>query len=430
MKHLFLILGLCSVAHADDRVAWLKKNASPIAHLDIEKKKDTFADLKPFGDAVGNARVVFLGEQTHGDGTTFEAKNRLIRYLHEEKGFTVLAFESGMYDCHVAWEKLRSKAHDEPRESVEFGVFKIWTRSQSVQPLIQYLDQSARGKPPYLELCGFDCQFTGTASSTELGGEIISMIGALPKDTIKLREADAIVSALSKAVEDEKLDKEQRALFKKLQKALMDAKPTKETPAEKLAWWRQMMENIVGEIEEKALPKELAEKLNHRDQQMAKNFLWLLEHRYPKQKVIVWAASYHTMREPKEIDDPDSKPSKAYADTITFGHDVCKVLKDEVYSVAFTAAEGEWKLVQFPRANKLKAPAKGSLEDLFVQAGCDNAFLDFRKPAKGGEWLNEKQTMRPLGYGNMISKWPTHFDGVVFTKTMKPSVLIEMKEDE
>src|SRR5258708_6197993 len=39
------------------------------------------SDLRPLARAIGDARVVLLGEQTHADGTTFVAKTRLVRFL-------------------------------------------------------------------------------------------------------------------------------------------------------------------------------------------------------------------------------------------------------------------------------------------------------------------------------------------------------------
>ncbi|MFI6055759.1 erythromycin esterase family protein [Streptomyces violascens] len=52
------------------------------------------ADLRPLGSMIGNAKVVGLGEATHGSHEFFAMKQRLFRYLAEEKGFTTFALET------------------------------------------------------------------------------------------------------------------------------------------------------------------------------------------------------------------------------------------------------------------------------------------------------------------------------------------------
>ena len=78
------------------KVTWLKTNQVPLRTIDPTDVN--FEDLKPLKKSIGNSRVVMLGEQTHGDGAAFDAKTRLIRFLHEQMGFNVLAFESGLYN--------------------------------------------------------------------------------------------------------------------------------------------------------------------------------------------------------------------------------------------------------------------------------------------------------------------------------------------
>src|SRR5947199_3209454 len=133
---------LCPLAKADEpatppsreaRVAWLKEHA--IGLRSIDPADDDFSDLEPLRAAIGTARIVQLGEQSHGDGATFHAKARLIKFLHQKMGFDVLAFESGLYDCRKAWELL--KAGKDPHEAVPQGVFGIWTARKQFKPEIE-----------------------------------------------------------------------------------------------------------------------------------------------------------------------------------------------------------------------------------------------------------------------------------------------------
>jgi erythromycin esterase len=417
---------------ADDRIEWLKANATPLKTIDPTTENDDFIDLAAFGKAVDDSRVVFLGEQTHGDGATFQAKTRLIKYLHQKKGFDVLAFESGLYDCHHAWEALR-KPDAVPREAVELGMFKVWSMSEQVQPLILYLAAEAKGKKP-LELCGFDCQFTGTAARSELASDVAGWMARFPEGTLTRRQQDDTFRAFDQLADGKFPDANGLDLVAGFRKHLDDLKPNEKNQATELTWMRQVQQSISGLIEMKQAGQVKSGSI--RDAQMAKNFLWLLKEKYPNRKVIVWAASYHTMRNPMGIDwmvekDGGVKREAKYATTVTFGHEVYKVIGKDVYSVTFTAANGEWKLMQFEQANRLRGPRKGSLEEMFTDAGLTNAFLDLTSSTAGGDWLRKQRlVMRSMGYQDMEAVWPDVFDGVIFIKTMTPSERIEVEDKD
>jgi len=59
--------------------------------------------------AIGNSRIVVLGEESHGDGATFLAKVRLIKFLHQKMGFDVLAWEAGLFNCQEMDAAVRKK---------------------------------------------------------------------------------------------------------------------------------------------------------------------------------------------------------------------------------------------------------------------------------------------------------------------------------
>lgn len=71
---------------------WLRAHAEPLAHHDPTAPLD---DLEPLRGIVGDARVVAIGENSHFIQEFAQLRERVLRFLVERCGFTVLAFEYG-----------------------------------------------------------------------------------------------------------------------------------------------------------------------------------------------------------------------------------------------------------------------------------------------------------------------------------------------
>ena len=69
---------------------------------DVTNYDDELQDHAQLRALFQGKEIVMLGEQTHGEGTAFETKIKLIKYLHKELGFDLLLFESGFYSCAKA----------------------------------------------------------------------------------------------------------------------------------------------------------------------------------------------------------------------------------------------------------------------------------------------------------------------------------------
>jgi uncharacterized protein (TIGR03067 family) len=108
------------------------------------------------------------------------------------------------------------------------------------------------------------------------------------------------------------------------------------------------------------------------------------------------------------------------------GDDTYKVLGKEAYSLYFTAAEGEWQTVGDLEPHKLAPLIAGSLDDLLVKAGFENAFLDFVGRGKDGRWLEERLVARCLGNVDHEADWTNVCDGVIFTRKQRASTPIKV----
>ena len=82
-----LILLSCSCAEKSEEeqvIEWISENAIQISTVE---PGNGFEDLLPIGEMIGDARIVSLGEPTHGNREVFQLKHRIIEYLVKENGF-------------------------------------------------------------------------------------------------------------------------------------------------------------------------------------------------------------------------------------------------------------------------------------------------------------------------------------------------------
>src|SRR6185312_15568712 len=127
-------------------VTWLRKQAIPIATAEAG---NGFDDLQRLKKVVGNARIVALGEGTHGTHEFFQMKHRLVEFLASEMGFTLFAIEANLPEAARVNDYILNGRGD-PREALKGLYFWTWN-TQEVLDMIEWMrafNQSGRGRGP------------------------------------------------------------------------------------------------------------------------------------------------------------------------------------------------------------------------------------------------------------------------------------------
>ncbi len=122
---------------------------SPIAAL-VREHAQTFSDpadvdLGPLLQRIGDARVVLLGEATHGTSEFYRMRTAITRRLVEEKGFGIVAVEADWPDAARVDHYVRD-LDVPPAEWQAFARFPTWMwRNREVRELIDWMREHNAG---------------------------------------------------------------------------------------------------------------------------------------------------------------------------------------------------------------------------------------------------------------------------------------------
>jgi erythromycin esterase-like protein len=302
-----------------------------------------------------------------------------------------------------------------------------WSWSAEIEPLARYwAAQSHTARPLYY--AGFDPQLSARGSTTNRAQELRALL-----DTLGLAVAFAADSLLWRGLQWSVVTKDSlasdsvaverfAATATRLGAAIVSRSNTSST-----RFWRQVLESAVANARAQRLTRiEMAAKggvswgsSNVRDEQGARNILWLLNDQYRDRKLIVRSATVHALRNVASVDTRDS--SWNYKGYRTTGDHVWTALRSQSYVIGFVALTGGGRLGNDSwQIKQLQHPA-AELEELLGAAGFERAFLDLRHVARGGEWLREPMLSRPIAEHAKIARWNEVLDGIVFLREMKPA---------
>jgi erythromycin esterase len=140
-------------------VDWVKTHSVPFT-TDDPNANDS--DLQPLQQMIGSARLVALGESTHGTREFFRMKHRVFSWLVRNMGFTHFGIEASLPEA-LAVDRYVQTGIGDPAALVRGMGFWTWS-TEEVIALVRWMRQwNESGGQPRVYFTGFDMQAPGVA---------------------------------------------------------------------------------------------------------------------------------------------------------------------------------------------------------------------------------------------------------------------------
>ena len=416
----WLLTGMLGVGLA---LAGRAQSAPPTAPLvparalrSLSPADTSFAELEFLRAEIGGARVVFLGEPTHGEGNVLSAKARLVAYLQQRLGFTTLALESGFFELSKAQREIA--AGKSVAKNLRSSVFPIWMNTQEFQAVVPLVG------PDGLRVAGFDPQLSGDYAD-DLVDDLEDFLddGKASDKAVNFELLDETVGYMAEHYAfptSQTLAAFEGELAKAaplLRRAATAASPARRAEA---AFWQQCLRSLAALARDYAVHDPSAKTAatwtaadsNPRDAQMADNLLWYLR-QHPAEKVICWGALPHFAG---HVELLGNEELRAYH---PMGQLVRAALPPGQTYILGTLAGGGTHGRPGTAGEPVPPPAPGTLEASLLGLNSPFAFVSLKHDAPG-----RQLTTYAFDYQPLAGPWSEVVDGFLFLKTVEPPHLL------
>lgn len=382
---------------------------------------DDYAFLR---DTVADRRIVLLGENHHGVEEFSLVKSHIIRFLYEEFGFTMVAWEGGPVAFYA-----RSYADQGPRQEsprLQGPVGGVWDTTP-VRELVSYARSTHRGDRP-LRMLGFDIDLDGRLAKTTVNW-LETLLGEAGSEwTARLRawwERDKGLFDSRERVEPDRVDAVESftaELAEEFERIAV-TQPVQRVAATLAA---HAARDLAATLRFRGASA--AEKRRIRDRAMAENLRAILE-LHPQERVVVWAHNAHVARSVST--QPGSRnPASWILERFSLtpirerhmGEYLDAWYGGEIYVLGLFAYSGQFRDNSGRRVHSYPAPRPDALESLLHDPNAAARFVDLvglDDPA-GTEW---KTT--PWAYVSSFSHRrlvpARQFDGLLVVTRATPS---------
>jgi len=424
-----------------EAVEWVRVNA--VSFKSAEPGQGC-ADLRHLLDMIGEARVVALGEATHGTHEFEAMKQRIVECLATEKGFTVIAMEADWGESRRIDDYVQGGTDELPMLYENPGYW-MWNTDE-VMGLVDWMGEYNASSDPAeaLHFFGLDMQ-----SVTVTADYLLAYIDSVDPEGVSAVRQD--LSCFRNYIPHPYYYQNASAeTYERCRQGLQAAydgilsNQEGYEAASSPAAFANGLHTARLLIQNEQLFSSGMMMSNYRDAFMAENAAWLLDQAGPEAKMVIWAHNYHVST---FVQVPSEDESSANQLTLDFTYPLMGVYLRERYGSDFVSVgfdfgsgsfnaypligDGEFRIRTFEAASFLP----NSYEELLSLAGLPQYYLDLRSvPDTGpaGMWFSQPGQFRNIsgyydagqsGKAYLLAMVPDIFDILIYFDETSPTVV-------